>query len=127
MDDAPASCGAYESYVRTYRGVATDERAAEFSCSTGCSRGSVLYALHKAEESLGKLSPTVDRVGVSDRARRALGRARRAWSTAPCRRSSSTCPRDGEGAAGVLGGQRLPWHARYFPRNVTTAWLEEVS
>ena len=46
------SCGAYESYVRTYRGVDTDERAAEFLLLDRLFPRSVLYALTKAEESL---------------------------------------------------------------------------
>ena len=70
------SCGAYESYVRTYRGVASDEHAAEFLLLDRLFPRSVRHALQQAEDRLEDLLPGNDRGGVSDRARRNLGRAR---------------------------------------------------
>lgn len=121
------SCGAYESYVRTYRGVDTDERAAEFLLLDRLFPRSVLYALTKAEESLGRLSPTNDRVGVSDRARRALGRARTGLEYRPLQEILSDLSEEMEEVQRACSAASDAVARRYFPRSVTTAWLEEVS
>ncbi|MFN8076107.1 MAG: alpha-E domain-containing protein [Kineosporiaceae bacterium] len=121
------SCGAYESYVRTYRGVATDERAAEFLLLDRLFPRSVLYALNKAEESLGKLAPSTDRVGVSDRARRALGRARTSLEYRSLSEVLADLPGEMEKVQRACSAASDAVARRYFPRTVTTAWLEEVS
>jgi uncharacterized alpha-E superfamily protein len=121
------SCGAYESYVRTYRGVDTDERAAEFLLLDRLFPRSVLYALTKAEESLGRLSPTTDRVGVSDRARRALGRARTGLEYRPLSEIIDDLSEEMEEVQRACSAASDAVARRYFPRTVTTAWLEEVS
>jgi uncharacterized alpha-E superfamily protein len=121
------SCGAYESYVRTYRGVDTDERAAEFLLLDRLFPRSVLYALTKAEESLGRLSPANDRVGVSDRARRALGRARTGLEYRPLSEIIDDLSEEMEEVQRACSAASDAVARRYFPRTVTTAWLEEVS
>jgi uncharacterized alpha-E superfamily protein len=70
------SCGAYESYLRTYRGPVREARAAEFLMVDRLSPRSVFAALSTAERCLHMLDPAAGRAGFSDEARRLLGRAR---------------------------------------------------
>ncbi len=70
------SCGASQAYVRTSRGLVTDERAAAFLVLDRLFPRSIVYALTDAEGRLRKLDPGIDRVGFSDEARRRLGRVR---------------------------------------------------
>ncbi|WP_134772263.1 alpha-E domain-containing protein [Ornithinimicrobium flavum] len=68
------ACGAHHAFVRTYRGDATDQRAAEFLLVDRLFPRSVLFALDRAEEALQALEGGT-RV-PSTEALRALGRAR---------------------------------------------------
>jgi uncharacterized alpha-E superfamily protein len=70
------SCGAYESYLRTYRGPVREARAAEFLLVDRLSPRSVFVALSSAEDCLSGLDPAAGRSGFADEARRLLGRAR---------------------------------------------------
>ncbi len=70
------SCGAYESYLRTYRGPVKEGNAAEFLLVDRLSPRSVFVALSTAEDCLSHLDPAAGRSGFADDARRLLGRAR---------------------------------------------------
>src|SRR5438093_624056 len=72
------SCGAYEAYLRTYRGRVTDLTAAEFLLLDRLFPRSMFFALASAEECLGMLGTGSGRVGTADTAHRLLGRARTA-------------------------------------------------
>jgi uncharacterized alpha-E superfamily protein len=121
------SCGAHESYVRTYRGVASDERAAEFLLLDRLFPRSVLHALMQAEECLEELSPALERVGVSDRGRRKLGRARTSLEYRRLEEIIADLPEEMEKVQRACSDASEAVASRYFPRAVTTAWLEEVS
>ena len=121
------SCGAHESYVRTYRGVASDERAAEFLLLDRLFPRSVLHALMQAEECLEELAPGVERVGVSDRGRRKLGRARTSLEYRRLEEILADLPEEMEKVQRACSDASESIAGRYFPRAVTTAWLEEVS
>lgn len=121
------SCGAHESYVRTYRGVASDERAAEFLLLDRLFPRSVLNALMQAEECLEELSPGVERVGVSDRGRRKMGLARTSLEYRRLEEILADLPEEMEKVQRACSDASEAVAARYFPRAVTTAWLEEVS
>jgi uncharacterized alpha-E superfamily protein len=121
------SCGAHESYVRTYRGVASDERAAEFLLLDRLFPRSVLRALTQAEECLEELSPATERVGVSDRGRRKLGRARTSLEYRRLEEVLENLPEEMEAVQRACSDASEAIASRYFPRLVTTAWLEEVS
>jgi uncharacterized alpha-E superfamily protein len=117
------SCGAYESYVRTYRGVATDERAAEFLLLDRLFPRSVLNALGQAEECLEELAPALERVGVADEARRVLGRARTGLEYRPLEDVLSDLPEEMEKVQRACSEACDVIARRYFPRLVTTAWV----
>ena len=121
------SCGAHESYVRTYRGMASDERAAEFLLLDRLFPRSVLHALTQAEECLEELSPATERVGVSDRGRRKLGRARTSLEYRRLEEVLENLPEEMEAVQRACSDASEAIASRYFPRLVTTAWLEEVS
>jgi uncharacterized alpha-E superfamily protein len=71
------SCGAYESFLRTYRGSLEPHHATEFLLLDRLFPRSVYSALATAEQRLIALMPTADsRVGVADVGLLALGRAR---------------------------------------------------
>jgi uncharacterized alpha-E superfamily protein len=75
------SCGAWETYVRTYRGGLEDRDATEFLLLDRLFPRSVFHALSTAEFCLDGLetasaSPGAGRAGVSDEARRIVGRTR---------------------------------------------------
>lgn len=75
------SCGAWESYVRTYRGSVTERFAIEFLLLDRLFPRSVFHSLTTAEECLRGLATATGmnqtgRTGIDDDARRMVGRAR---------------------------------------------------
>src|SRR6187399_92540 len=70
------SCGAYEAYLRTYRGVPSAQKAAEFLLLDRLFPRSILYSVTRAEQQLREIEPRADRFGVSDHAQRLLGQIR---------------------------------------------------
>lgn len=122
------SCGAYESYLRTYRGPVRPALAAEFLMVDRLSPRSIFYALTAAEQCLHRLDPAAtDRVGFADEARRLLGRARTdlefrnpgellgGFST-DLEGLQETCSRVSEAVA-----------ARYFPDVGPVSWTAELA
>lgn len=69
-------CGAQQAYLRSSNGLASDDDAATFLVLDRQFPRSVLFALAQAEQALAALSPDTERLGMSDEARRLLGRAR---------------------------------------------------
>lgn len=70
------ACGAYQSFLRTYRGLETDREAAEYLLLDRLFPRSVVHALTRAEQCLANLEASGQRVGFQDEAQRLLGRAR---------------------------------------------------
>jgi uncharacterized alpha-E superfamily protein len=120
------SCGAYESYLRTYRGVASEEHAAEFLLLDRLFPRSVVHAVAEAEECLESLAPAVDRAGVSDRARRLLGRARTGLEYRPLTEILVDLPEEMEKVQRACSSASDAVARRYFPRTATTAWVGEA-
>lgn len=72
-----SSCGAQQAFMRSQRGLLSDERAAAFLVLDREFPRSVLFSLTEAERRLAALAPAHDeRIGVSDEARRHVGRVR---------------------------------------------------
>ncbi len=70
------ACGAYEAFLRTYRGVETERAAAEFLLLDRLFPRSVAFALNRAEMCLDDLDSSGNRSGFHDEAQRLLGRTR---------------------------------------------------
>jgi uncharacterized alpha-E superfamily protein len=118
------SCGAHESYVRTYRGVSSDQHAAEFLLLDRLFPRSVRHALQQAEECLEELAPASERAGVSDQARRLLGRARTSLEYRPLDEVLGDLPEEMEKIQRACSEATDALAARYFPRGATTLWVD---
>lgn len=121
------SCGAYEAYLRTYRGVPSATNAAEFLLLDRIFPRSVIFNIARAEKCLADLAPTTARVGVSDDALRALGQLRTnlEYRSAPAILANLTSEMQNlqEGINEVSESIRT----RYFPVNVLPSWVGEMS
>ena len=121
------SCGAYEAYLKTYRGVPSAVNAAEFLLLDRIFPRSVVFAITRAENCLRELAPTTDRVGVGEEALRVLGQLRTnlEFRSAPSILSNLTQ----EMKALQLGINDASEHIadRYFPANLLPSWIGEVS
>lgn len=69
------ACGAYEAFLRTYRGLETERAAAEFLLLDRLFPRSVVFALSRAEQCLENLESSA-RAGFQSDAQRLLGRMR---------------------------------------------------
>lgn len=67
------SCGAYEAYLRTYRGMPSAENAAEFLVLDRLFPRSIMFSLIRAESCLNDIDPRQERAGISDHALREVG------------------------------------------------------
>ncbi|HAM11961.1 MAG TPA: hypothetical protein DCO91_01275, partial [Microbacterium sp.] len=60
------SCGAYEAYLRTYRGIPSARNAAEFLLLDRLFPRSIIYSIQQAEACMSAIDPRADRVGHSN-------------------------------------------------------------
>ena len=70
------ACGAYEAFLRTYRGQETDRAAAEFLLLDRLFPRSVVFSLNRADQCLANLESSGQRAGFQNEAQRLLGRTR---------------------------------------------------
>ena len=70
------ACGAYEAFLRTYRGLETERGAAEFLLLDRLFPRSVVFSLNRAEQCVDNLEATDRRAGFQNEAQRLLGRMR---------------------------------------------------
>lgn len=121
------SCGAYESYLRTYRGVPSATNAAEFLLLDRYFPRSVLFALNSSEAALNELNPEAGRTSNVDQVQRQIGLLRTQLEF----RSSSEIL--GNLRSEMVGLQQKVAEvssgisSRYFPTAVIPAWIGEVS
>ncbi|MGQ0626339.1 MAG: alpha-E domain-containing protein [Sporichthyaceae bacterium] len=116
------SCGAYESYLRTYRGPVREDRAAEFLMVDRLSPRSVFAALSGAERCLHTLDPVAGRSGFADDARRLLGRARADLEFRSPGDLLANFSADLEGLQGTCSAVSDAIAERYFPRLLQQGW-----
>ena len=70
------ACGAYEAFLRTYKGLETERGAAEFLLLDRLFPRSVVFGLSEAERCLERLQSSGTRAGFQNEAQRLLGRTR---------------------------------------------------
>ncbi|MBZ5740278.1 alpha-E domain-containing protein [Nocardioides mangrovi] len=70
------ACGAYEAFLRTYRGMETDRGAAEFLLLDRLFPRSVVFSLNRAEQCVDNLESSGQRAGFQNEGQRLLGRTR---------------------------------------------------
>lgn len=120
------SCGAYEAYLRTYRGIPSASKAAEFLIMDRLFPRSILFAISTAEDCLRQLEPRSDRVGVSDSALRTLGtiRSRLEFMPVPEILEDITGHMTQVQAAASNASEAI--RQRYFPTDPIPTWAGEV-
>lgn len=120
------SCGAYEAYLRTYRGTPSATRAAEFLLMDRLFPRSILFSITTAEECLRDLGPRSDRAGISDAALRTLGQIRSQLEFMPVPDILGNLPANMEEvqAATFLASEEI--RQRYFPTNPVPSWAGDA-
>ena len=121
------SCGAYEAYLRTYRGVPSAKNAAEFLLLDRLFPRSILYSVTRAQECMRELEPRSDRVGISDPSQRLLGQIRSELEYRPIVEilEDLTMHMDNVQAATSAASEAI--RQRYFPTNAAPSWVGETS
>ena len=121
------SCGAHESFLRTYRGRASDALAAEFLLLHRHFPRSVFYALRRAERCLAEISPGDIQKGTGeDDARRILGRARSGLEFRPFGDLLAGLPAEMEAVQRACSAASDAVRRKYFPSPSSTAWVGET-
>ena len=121
------SVGAYEAYLRTYRGVPSARNAAEFLLLDRLFPRSILYAVSRAEQCLRDIEPRTDRVGVSDQAQRLLGQIRSELEYRPITDILDDLTRHMDNVQSTTTSVSEAIRQRYFPTNAAPSWVGENS
>jgi uncharacterized alpha-E superfamily protein len=120
------SCGAWETYLRTYRGSLSDRHAAEFLLLDRLFPRSVLAALVSAENCLAELEPGPGRVGVGTEAQRILGRARTDLAYRAPDELLGDLPAVLAGLQRTCSSVNEAVSTRYFRQTAAVAWRAEA-
>ncbi|MFT4122969.1 MAG: alpha-E domain-containing protein [Microbacteriaceae bacterium] len=121
------SCGAYEAYLRTYRGLPSTRNAAEFLLLDRLFPRSVLFSVTRAEQCLRDIEPRSERVGISDRGQRLLGQIRSELEYRPIQEILEDLPRHMDGVQAATSAASDAIRQRYFPTNAAPSWVGERS
>ncbi len=119
------SCGAYEAYLRTYRGVPTTRNAAEFLLHDRLFPRSILFVVTRAVESLRDIEPRHEHAGVSDRAVRLLGQVQSELEFRPVAEVLGDLPAYMSTIQDATSAATSAVTQRYFPENSVPSWTEE--
>jgi uncharacterized alpha-E superfamily protein len=119
------SCGAYEAYLRTYRGVSSLRNAAEFLLVDRVFPRSVLFSMNRAISSLNALEPRTERIGAVDQALRVLGQAVSSLEYRPISEILDDLPHAMEGVQRATSAASEAVKQRYFPEQVVPTWAGE--
>lgn len=120
------SCGAYESYLRTYRGMPSARNAAEFLLLDRLFPRSILFSVSRAENCLRALEPRSERVGVSDRAARVLGQIRSELEYRPISDILEHLALQMDAVQAATSAASDGIRQRYFPTNAQPVWIGEL-
>lgn len=119
------SVGAYEAYLRTYRGVPSARNAAEFLLLDRLFPRSILFAVTRAEQCLRDIEPRTDRVGISDQAQRLLGQIRSELEYRPIADTLDELTRHMDNVQATTTAVSEAIRQRYFPTNAAPSWVGE--
>lgn len=119
------SCGGYEAYLRTYRGVPSAQNAAEFLAVDRLFPRSILFSISRAEACLRQLEPRSERVGTSDRALRVLGQIRSELEFRPIDEILQDLAFQMESVQAATSAASEAIRRRYFPTNAAPVWVGE--
>ncbi|WP_127792073.1 alpha-E domain-containing protein [Agromyces sp. LHK192] len=121
------SCGGYEAYLRSYRGVPSTESAAEFLLVDRLFPRSIISSIIRAEQSLREIDPTAGRVGITDQAQRQLGRIRSELEYLPVPELLVDLDGNMERVQEGMSAASEAIRQRYFPAIAMPVWIGEVT
>lgn len=121
------SCGAYEAYLRTYRGMPSATNAAEFLLLDRLFPRSIIYSISQAEECMSAIDPRADRVGHSNTVLRALGRIRNDLEYRPVAEILAELPDHMQNVQTVTREASEAIRQRFFPTQAEPSWIGEFS
>lgn len=107
-------CGAYEAFLRAYRGLETDREAVEFLLLDRWFPRSIVFSLAAAEKALGQMESRGQRAGFADEAQRLLGRARTELEYRPLAELIANLPEEMERLQQSCAEASEAITARYF-------------
>ena len=119
------SVGAYEAYLRTYRGVPSAKNAAEFLLLDRLFPRSILFAVSRAEQCLRDIEPRSDRAGVGDQALRQLGQIRSELEYRAIADILDDLQRHMDAVQAATSATSEAVRQRYFPTNAAPSWVAE--
>jgi uncharacterized alpha-E superfamily protein len=120
------SCGAWETFLRTYRGALDDRHAAEFLLLDRLFPRSVFAALAAAESCLAELEPDPGRAGVTTPAQRIIGRARTDLEFRRADELLADLPAVLAGLQRTCSEVNDAVAARYFRQTRVVTWMGEL-
>jgi uncharacterized alpha-E superfamily protein len=121
------SCGAYEAYLRTYRGVPSARNAAEFLLLDRLFPRSILFSVSRAEQCMRDIEPRAERAGVSDQAQRQLGQIRSELEYRPIAEILEDLPKHMDSVQAATSAASESIRQRYFPTNAAPSWVGETT
>ena len=121
------SCGAYEAYLRTYRGVPSARNAAEFLLLDRLFPRSIIFSVTRAESCMREIEPRSERSGVSDQAQRLLGQIRSELEFRPIVEILDDLQRHMDNVQLATSAASEAIRQRYFPTNAAPSWVGESS
>ncbi|WP_282858717.1 alpha-E domain-containing protein [Pseudoclavibacter helvolus] len=124
------SCGAYESYLRTYHGMPTAANAAEFLLLDRLFPRSIQYSVSTALSCLYDIQPRHERggrVGVTDQAQRLLGQISSDLEYRPIHDTLADLPRYMDGVQDAVSRASEAIRQRYFPSITAPSWVGDNS
>lgn len=121
------SVGAYEAYLRTYRGVPSSTNAAEFLLLDRLFPRSVFYSLSEAERRLRDIDPRMRRSGYDDLAVRRLGQIRAELEFMPIADTLTHLPEVMDRIQSTTTEVSDAVRERYFPTHSLPVWAKVKS
>lgn len=121
------SVGAYEAYLRTYRGVPSSTNAAEFLLLDRLFPRSILFSVRGAEQCLEDIEPRRERVGYVGAAERMLGQIRAELEFRPIQEIIDELPTVMDKVQTTTSAVSNAVRERYFPTHNLPAWTREAS
>ncbi|KQM39191.1 MULTISPECIES: alpha-E domain-containing protein [Microbacterium] len=121
------SCGAYEAYLRTYRGMPSARNAAEFLLLDRLFPRSIIYSIQRAEDCMSAIDPRADRVGHSNTVLRALGQIRNDLEYRPVSDILAELPEHMQRVQTVTREASEAIRSRFFPTQAEPSWIGEIS
>ncbi|ROP78920.1 putative alpha-E superfamily protein [Frigoribacterium sp. PhB107] len=121
------SCGAYEAYLRTYRGVPSARNTAEFLLLDRLFPRSVMFAVSRAEACLREVEPSNGRVIATDGGVRILGQMRSELEFRPIGDILDDLPAQMDAVQAATSAASEAIRQRYFPTSAAPTWVGERS